>query len=213
MEYSKIIAVTGLPGLQELISTKTDGAIVRSLEDNSTKFVSSRVHNFSHLESIEIYTVRENVNLVDIFQAMGNSKEALPDEKDAKAVKTYFEKVYPDIDFERVYNSDMKKIVKWFSVLKSKDVEIKLSEPIEKEEEEIVPEPVAVPAKKATKPAPAENEEATKKKATAKKAEPAKEVKKEKAEAPQKKAAATKPKKETEKKAEPAKKKAGPKKK
>lgn len=213
MEYSKIIAVTGLPGLQELISTKTDGAIVRSLEDNSTKFVSSRVHNFSHLESIEIYTVRENVNLVDIFQAMGNSKEALPDEKDAKAVKTYFEKVYPDIDFERVYNSDMKKIVKWFSVLQSKDVEIKLSEPIEEEEEETAPEPVAAPAKKTTKPAPAEKEEATKKKATAKKAEPAKEVKKEKAETPQKKAAATKSKKETEKKAEPAKKKAGPKKK
>ena len=58
MEYSKIIAVTGLPGLYELISSKNDGAIVRSLEDKSTRFVSSRVHHFSHLESIEIYTVR-----------------------------------------------------------------------------------------------------------------------------------------------------------
>lgn len=66
MEYSKIIAVTGLPGLQELISSKNDGAIVRSLEDKSTKFVSSRVHNFSHLESIEVYTVSDNVNLVDL---------------------------------------------------------------------------------------------------------------------------------------------------
>src|SRR5204863_3993251 len=45
MEYSKIIAVSGLPGLHELISSKNDGAIVRSLEDKSTKFVSSRIHN------------------------------------------------------------------------------------------------------------------------------------------------------------------------
>jgi hypothetical protein len=67
MEYGKVIAVTGLPGLFELLSSKSDGAIVRSLEDKSTKFVSSRVHNFSHLESIEVFTVRENVNLVDIF--------------------------------------------------------------------------------------------------------------------------------------------------
>ena len=97
MEYSKIIAVTGLPGLQELISSKNDGAIVRSLEDNVTKFVSSRIHNFSHLESIEVYTVRDNVNLAEIFQAMDKSQVPLPDEKDAKAVKTYFEKVYPDV--------------------------------------------------------------------------------------------------------------------
>src|ERR1700710_1093915 len=99
MEYSKLISITGLNGLFELVGSKTDGAIVRSLDDQTTKFVSSRVHNFSHLESIEVYTVRDNVNLVDVFQAMGNSKEALPAEKDPAAVKAYFEKVYPDMDF------------------------------------------------------------------------------------------------------------------
>ena len=70
MEYSKIIAITGLPGLFELISSKSDGGIVRSLDDQSTKFVSSRVHQFSHLESIEVYTTRHNVNLVDVLKAM-----------------------------------------------------------------------------------------------------------------------------------------------
>jgi len=67
MDYSKLVAVTGLPGLFELINSKTDGAIVRSLDDRTTRFVSSRVHQFSHLESIEVYTVRDNVNLVDVF--------------------------------------------------------------------------------------------------------------------------------------------------
>src|SRR5436190_22799590 len=110
MEYNKIISVTGLPGLFELVSSKADGAILRSLDDKSTRFVSSRIHNFSHLESIEVYTEGDNVNLVDVFQAMQNSNEKLPGEKDVNAVKKYFEKVYPTMDFERVYASDMKKM-------------------------------------------------------------------------------------------------------
>ncbi|HUR67337.1 MAG TPA: DUF5606 domain-containing protein [Chitinophagaceae bacterium] len=151
MEYSKLVAVSGLPGLFELINSKTDGAILRSLEDKSTRFVSTRIHNFSHLESIEIYTNRENVNLVDILNAMDKDGGKLPDEKDAAAVKKYFEKVYPDMDFERVYASDMKKMVKWFDQLKKNEVEIKLSEEPQEEEEEEVAEPVAEeqPAKKA----------------------------------------------------------------
>ncbi|BFG71389.1 hypothetical protein KACHI17_22700 [Sediminibacterium sp. KACHI17] len=128
MVYSKLISITGLPGLFEMVGSKTDGAIVRSLEDKTTKFVSSRVHNFSHLESIEVYTVRENVNLVEVFQAMDKSKEKVPAENDAKAVKAYFEKVYADMDFDRVYASDMKKMVKWFNILKANAVELKLSE-------------------------------------------------------------------------------------
>ncbi|MFZ6024189.1 MAG: DUF5606 domain-containing protein [Bacteroidota bacterium] len=128
MEYSKLISITGLSGLFEMVGSKTDGAIVRSLDDKTTKFVSSRVHNFSHLESIEVYTVRENVNLVELFQAMDASKAALPAENDPKAVKAYFGKVYPDMDFSRVYASDMKKMVKWFGILKANNVELKITE-------------------------------------------------------------------------------------
>ena len=144
MEYRKIISVTGLTGLYELIGSKTDGAMVRSLEDKVTKFVAQRVHNFSNLESIEVYTVRDNVNLTDVFTAMQNSSEPLPGDKDGGAVKAYFQKVYPDIDFERVYASDMKKMVKWYSILKANDVEIKLSEEAEETEaEETAPEATA----------------------------------------------------------------------
>ena len=159
MEYSKLVAVTGLPGLFELISSKTDGAIVRSLEDKSTRFVPSRVHNFSHLESIEIYTVQDNVNLVEVLKAMDSAGVKLPDEKDASAIKKYFEKVYPDMDFERVYASDMKKMVKWLSQLQKNKVELKLSEVPEEEEAEEVAAPEEAPAA----------EEAPKKKTTRKK--------------------------------------------
>lgn len=151
MEYNKIIAVTGLPGLYELLSSKSDGAIVRSLDDKTTRFVSSRVHNFSHLESIEVYTVRDNVNLVDILKAMEASGDELPDDKDASALKNYFIKVYPDLDFTRVYSSDLKKMVKWYAVLKANEIEIKLTE----QEEEAAAEPeeaaVEAEAKKAGK--------------------------------------------------------------
>ena len=156
MEYSKLVAVTGLPGLFELISSRGDGAVVRSLDDNKTQFISGRVHNFSHLESIEVYTQRDNVNLVDVFNAMEKDGGSLPDAKSNDAVKKYFEKVYPEMDFERVYSSDMKKMVKWFESLKKHNVEIKLSElPEETEEavEEVKEEPVPEekPKKRTTK--------------------------------------------------------------
>lgn len=209
MEYNKVIAVTGLPGLYELLSSKSDGAIVRSLDDKSTRFVSSRIHNFSHLESIEIYTVRENVNLVDVLKAMEVSSEKLPDDKDNAALKAYFTKVYPDLDFARVYSSDLKKMVKWFSVLKANDIEIKLTEA--PEEEEVVEAGVetaevgTAPAKgKAEEKAPVKEKKAVKKEAEEeekpKKAAPKKKAEKEEKPAPKKKEAEEKPKKAAKKK-------------
>jgi hypothetical protein len=215
MEYAKIVAVTGLPGLFELVSSKSDGAIVRSLEDQSTKFVSSRIHNFSHLESIEVYTVRDNVNLVDIFTAMQSSSEKMPDEKDNSAVKKYFEKVYPDLDFDRVYSSDMKKMVKWFGVLKSNEIEIKLREPEEVEEpvaegDVVVEEKAPAREEKPKAAKEAKEKEPAKKEAKAATAKPAakKEKEEETKEAPKKKAAPKAKKEETDATETPAKKKA-----
>ncbi|HSV12351.1 MAG TPA: DUF5606 domain-containing protein [Hanamia sp.] len=134
MEYNKLVSVTGLPGLFELLSSKSDGAVVRSLEDNSTKFVSTRQHNFSHLESIEVYTTKDNTTLAEVFDAMKKSEEKVPDANaDAKTLKAYFEKVYPDLDFERVYTSDMKKMVKWFHIIQKNNIEIKVRTEEEKE--------------------------------------------------------------------------------
>lgn len=136
MEYNKIVSVTGLPGLYELVSSKSDGAVVRSIEDHTTKFVSTRQHNFSHLESIEVYTTKNNTSLAELFDAMKKNEEKLPDVKaDNKALKAYFEKVYPDLDFERVYASDMKKMLKWYGILDKNKVEIKVKSEEEKEAE------------------------------------------------------------------------------
>jgi hypothetical protein len=202
MEYNRIVAVTGMPGLYEIVSSKNDGALVRSLEDGNTKFVSSRIHNLSHLESIEVYTNDENVNLVEIFQAMKADKTALPDVKDNKQLSGYFEKVFPTLDQERVYASDMKKMVKWFETLEKNKIEYKLTEP-EAEEEAVSDE------KSTEKTAPAK-EVKPKAAAKEKQEEPAKPkaASKQKEEAtPAKSKAASKPKEE-----EPAKPKAAKKK-
>jgi hypothetical protein len=135
MEYSKLISVSGISGLFELVTSKNDGAIATSLENNNTQFISSRAHQFSHLESIEVYTTHENVFLAEVFIAMGKSKEALPNEKDPKAVTAYFKKVFPKMDFERVYGSDMKKMVKWFALLQKHNVEPTIPSDLEEEEE------------------------------------------------------------------------------
>ncbi len=152
MSYNKIVSVTGMSGLYELVSSKADGGVVRSLEDKSSKFVSNRVHSFSHLESIEVYTKKDNVNLVDVFQAMQKSTETLPDAKaDGATIRAYFGKVFPDMDMERVYGSDMKKMVRWFDILNKAGVEIKMSE--HSEDTAAEDKPVAEKKTAAAKPA------------------------------------------------------------
>ena len=134
MEYSKIMSATGLPGLYEFVTTKNDGAIVRALDGSATKYISNRVNPMSQIINIEVFTTRENVNLIEVFQAMQNSSEALPSDKDPKAIVAYFTKVYPTMDFDRVYASDMKKMVKWFALLHAANVTLEM--PIEEEETE-----------------------------------------------------------------------------
>ena len=196
-EYSKVVAVTGLPGLYELISSKTDGAIVRSLDDKNTKFISSRIHKITQLETIEVFTVKDNVNLLDIFKAMDGA-DKLPDEKDNAALNKYFKKTYPDLDFEKVYASDMKKMVKWFSSLKNNNVELKLSEPPVEESvvEEIKKEPVVVEKEEKKKEPKLKKVAEEIKPVAKKKAEPEKkETKSKKEDKPKKAAAKTKSKK------------------
>ncbi len=126
MEYREIVAVTGLPGLFQLLSTKSDGAIVKNLADNTTKFISARLHNVTPLESIEVYTIAENVRLHQVFKKMLEHETSIPviDAKktDDKGIRHYFKSIFPDFDEVRVYVSDMKKMLKWYDLLKANDL-------------------------------------------------------------------------------------------
>jgi hypothetical protein len=155
MDYNRLISVTGLTGLFELQSSKQDGAIVKSLIDGKSTFISSRKHQFSHLDGIEVYTTNDNVNLVEVFKAMQASTEALPNPKNDADVKNYFKKVYPNMDFDRVYLSDNRKMVKWYQSIVDNKIELPTNEATEAPatEEEPVKEAAEAPKpKKAAKP-------------------------------------------------------------
>ena len=126
MEYREIVAVTGLGGLYQLVTTKSDGAIVRNVADKSTKFISARQHNVTPLDSIEVYTTGDNVRLQHVFQKMQEHEASIPlaDAKstDNKVIKGYFKSIFPEFDEDRVYVSDMKKMLKWYELLKANDL-------------------------------------------------------------------------------------------
>lgn len=126
MEYREIVAVTGIGGLFQLMATKSDGAIVRNLADKSTKFISARLHNVTPLESIEVYTTGENVRLHEVFQKMKDQENTIPLANPKTAgnddIKNYFKSIFPEFDEERVYVSDMKKMLKWYELLKGNDL-------------------------------------------------------------------------------------------
>ena len=169
MEYREIVAVTGLGGLYQLLTTKSDGAIVRNVADKTTKFISARQHNVTPLESIEVYTTGDNVRLHNVFQKMLEHEASVPpvDAKsnDNNAIKTYFTSIFPEFDQERVYVSDMKKMLKWYEILKANDLLR-----FEAEEEAATEEQ---PAAEVAEAAPVAAEEKPAKKAKAKKADDA----------------------------------------
>lgn len=130
MEFRNLLHISGKSGLFEMVGSRNNGVIARSLDDNQTQFYSSRVHQFTPLDSIEMYTTGDNVSLRKIMQ---NAKDMLDKHplvaanSDNNSLKNYFKGVLPDYDEERVKTSDIKKFVKWFEYCKDLD----LSEPQE----------------------------------------------------------------------------------
>ena len=158
MEYREIVAVTGIGGLFQLMATKADGAIVRNLQDKTTKFISARLHNVTPLESIEVYTTGDNVRLHEVFQKMKDSSTPVADPKtaDNNAIKAYFKGIFPEFDDERVYVSDMKKMLKWFELLKANELlNFEMYQRNEEEED--------APGESVTEEAPAKKAKASKK--------------------------------------------------
>jgi hypothetical protein len=156
MEYREIVAVTGIGGLFHLLTTKSDGAIVRNLADKTTKFISARLHNVTPIETIEVYTTGDNVRLQEVFIKMLEHEESIKpvDSKtaDNNAIKAYFKSILPEFDEERVYVSDMKKMLKWYQLLKDNDL-LRFEEEVP--EAEVIDEPATAEVTEAeAKPAP-----------------------------------------------------------
>lgn len=119
MEYSKIIAVSGKPGLFEAVSQTKTGFIVESLTDKK-RFPISSTNNVSLIENIAIYTYEEEIPLLDVFKAMyekEDGKKAISHKESGNKLAAYFSEVLPNYDDERVYTSNIKKVIQWYNLL------------------------------------------------------------------------------------------------
>jgi len=125
MDYSKLVHISGKPGLFEILNQRQDGLIVKSLIDKKTNFVSGRIHQFTILDNVSIYTEEDSEPLIDVFDKMLTLKKTEPvpgPKEDQTVLKTYFEKVLPNYDKDQVHISDIKKVVKWFAILDEIDL-------------------------------------------------------------------------------------------
>ena len=123
MEFNKIIAVTGKPGLYEILSQTKTGVIVKSIVDGK-RFPITATHNVSLLENIAIYTYEEEVPLARVFKNISDKeegKEAISHKESAAKLTEYFGEILPDFDQERVYASNIKKVIQWYNILAKSD--------------------------------------------------------------------------------------------
>ncbi|WP_295986434.1 DUF5606 domain-containing protein [uncultured Algibacter sp.] len=120
MSLDKVISIAGKPGLYKLITQTRGGFVAESLVDNRRISVSVQ-NNVSVLSEIAIYTLTEEVPLRQVFKNIKKKEngEATPVKpKDSKdKLEEYFFNVLPDYDEDRVYASDIKKVIQWYNLL------------------------------------------------------------------------------------------------
>ena len=119
MEFSKIIAVSGKPGLFQVVSQSKNAVIAESLIEKK-RIALNTTQNVSLLENISIYTYDEDMPLLEVFVAMHEKtagKEALSHKDNSKNLTAFFLEVIPNYDEERVYVSNIKKVIQWFNLL------------------------------------------------------------------------------------------------
>ncbi|WP_442266257.1 DUF5606 family protein [Tenacibaculum sp. ZS6-P6] len=139
MEFSKIIAVSGKPGLYEILSQTKAGVIVKSLLDGKRMPITA-THNVSLLENIAIFTYEEDIPLAEVFKNIANkedNKEAISHKESANKLTSYFSEVLPGYDEERVYTSNIKKVLQWYNILVKAEFDFtSLNEEVVNSEEE-----------------------------------------------------------------------------
>lgn len=160
MNVEKILAISGKPGLYELKLQTRSGFVAESLMDGKKITVGMR-SNVSLLSEISMYTYSEEKPLADIMRAIAikeNEGQAISHKEDNAALIAYFASVVPDYDQERVYASDIKKVINWYNILQAKGL-VSKEEPKVANAEAIKEEVVEEVKKEAKKEAKKETKE------------------------------------------------------
>lgn len=163
MNLEKILSISGKPGLYALkVQTRT-GFVAESLVDGKKSTVGLKV-NVSLLSEISIYTINEEKPLAEVMRNIAikeNEGPAISHKEDSAKLVAYFTEILPEYDSERVYPSDIKKVLNWYNLLQSKGM-VSKEEPKIDNAEEIIANVVEEVVAEKTKKAPAKKTKAKK---------------------------------------------------
>lgn len=138
MKLDKIIAIGGKPGLFKLLTQTKSGFVAESLTDGKRLTVNLR-NQVSVLSEISVFTLEEEKPLTEIFELLrqkenGNTS-SISHKADKLTLEEYFFEVLPNYDEDRVYPSDIKKIIRWYNILVEHKL-LEISEDTEQDNEE-----------------------------------------------------------------------------
>lgn len=125
MALDKILSIGGKPGLFKLLTQTRTGFVAESLLDGKRVTAGLR-NNVSVLSEIAIYTLEEEVPLREVFQKIqdkeGGKKTSIGHKEEKIKLEEYFFEVLPNYDEDRVYASDIKKVIQWYNILHDKGI-------------------------------------------------------------------------------------------
>lgn len=121
MNLHGIVAVSGKPGLWKALAQNKTGFILESLDAQKTKLVVNiSTAKLAALDEITIFGQDDDIKLTDVFERMKTASTPPDVKADGKKLREYFYEVAPDHDEERVYSSDIKKVIGWYNILKDR---------------------------------------------------------------------------------------------
>ena len=125
MDLSGIISVSGMSGLHKVIAKTKSGLLIESISDKKRVPIQS-TDKVSALEDISIFTTGEDLPLKEVLKKIRDNENGAATSVDTKsennALKNYFKGVLPEFDDERVYASNIKKVMEWYNILQKADL-------------------------------------------------------------------------------------------
>ena len=122
MTLAEIATITGKGGLFRVVAPTKSGVILESLDEAKTKIVATTSQRLSLLNEISIYTTTKEgtTPLVEVLKKIKNEfgdDPGVDSNSDANELKSFLKSVLPNYDEQRVYVSDIKKLVKWYEII------------------------------------------------------------------------------------------------
>lgn len=120
MKIEDIVAISGLPGLYKIVTSRANGMIVEEIPTGKSRFASIRKHQFTPLGTVAIYTEDDAIEIKKVFETIAGKEAEHPIPELSSSQQElfgYFANILPDYSRDQVMISDVKKVIKWYKFL------------------------------------------------------------------------------------------------